>query len=108
MTTSEFAQIGAEQACGFRFEHWAAVRRCALVLYFVGLVVWSYNYGIPVQRELVIVWVCGALACACIGRHPREMLRLVIDWPPMVIVLAAYDITRGAADSSASGSTSTR
>ena len=79
-----------------RFGHWPAVRRCALALYLVGFVVWSYNYGIPVQRELVIVWVCGALACACIGRHPREMLWLVIDWLPMVIVLGAYDVTRGA------------
>ena len=61
------------------------------------LVVWSYHYGIPVQRDLVILWVCGALACACIGRHPREMLQLVIDWAPMVIVLAAYDMTRGVA-----------
>ncbi len=25
-----------------------------------------------VQRALVIAWVCGALACACIGRHPRR------------------------------------
>ena len=69
-----------------------------LALYFVGLVVWSYNYGIPVQRDLVILWVCGALACACIGRHPREMLQLIVDWLPMVIVLGAYDFTRGAAD----------
>jgi hypothetical protein len=74
------------------------VRRAALALYFVGFVVWSYNYGIPVQRELVIVWVCGALACACLGRHPREMLVLIIDWGPMVIVLGAYDLTRGVAD----------
>ncbi len=26
------------------------------------------------------------------------MLRLIVDWLPMVIVLAAYDFTRGAAD----------
>jgi membrane-associated phospholipid phosphatase len=74
------------------------VRRAALALYAVGFVVWSYNYGIPVQRDLVILWVCGALACACIGRHPREMLQLIIDWLPMVLVFAAYDLTRGAAD----------
>lgn len=99
MSTSEFAQIGAEQATGFRFEHWRAVRWSALVAYFAALVVWSANYGIPVQRELVVVWTCGALACASIGRHPREILRLLADWVPMVIVLAAYDLTRGVADS---------
>jgi hypothetical protein len=99
VSTSEFAQVGAEQASGFRFEHWSAVRWCALVVYFVALVVWSAENGIPVQRELVIAWTCGALACASIGRHPREILRLVADWLPMVIVLAGYDLTRGAADS---------
>ena len=92
------SRAGSEAEPVLRFGHWPAVRRCALALYFVGFVVWSYNYGIPVQRELVIAWVCGALACACIGRHPREMLWLVIDWLPMVIVLGAYDVTRGAAD----------
>lgn len=99
VSTSEFAQIGADQASGFRFDHWSAVRRCALVGYFVALIVWSATYGIPVQRELVVTWTCGALACVSIGRHPREILRLLADWLPMVIVLAGYDLTRGAADS---------
>ena len=80
------------------FRHWPGVRRAALALYFVFFILWSAHYGIPVQRELVIAWVCGALACACIGRHPREMLQLIIDWLPMVLVLAAYDLTRGVAD----------
>jgi membrane-associated phospholipid phosphatase len=98
VSTSEFAQTGAERA-ELGFAHWEAVRRGALVLYFAALIVWSAHYGIPVQRELVIAWVCGALACACIGRPPRQMLRLVTDWLPIVVVLAAYDFTRGAADS---------
>ena len=34
------------------------------------LVAWSAYYGIPVQRELVIAWICGALACASLGRPP--------------------------------------
>lgn len=99
MTTTDFAQVGAEQATDFRFAHWEAVRRCALGLYFVSLVAWSAHYGIPVQRELVIAWTCGALACASLGRHRRQILQLVLDWLPMVLVLGAYDFTRGAADS---------
>ena len=47
----------------------------------------------------MIAWVCGALACNSIGRHPREILQIVIDWLPIVLVLCAYDFTRGAADS---------
>jgi len=91
--------VGAEEATDFRFAHWPLVRRCALVLYVVALVAWSARYGVPVQRELVIAWTCGALACHSIGRHPREILQIVVDWLPIVLVLCVYDLTRGAADS---------
>ncbi|MGN6255686.1 MAG: phosphatase PAP2 family protein [Solirubrobacterales bacterium] len=77
----------------------AVVRPCALALYLVALVLWSAHYGIPVQRELVILWICGALACASIGRPPREIVELLRDWLPIVLVLCAYDFSRGAADS---------
>ncbi|MBN9624204.1 MAG: hypothetical protein J0H06_14865, partial [Actinobacteria bacterium] len=98
MSSADLARAGSEAEPVLNFGHWPAVRRVALALYAVGFVVWSYNYGIPVQRDLVIAWVLGALGCACLGRHPREMLQLVIDWAPMIIVLGAYDLTRGAAD----------
>ncbi|MGV1047145.1 MAG: phosphatase PAP2 family protein [Solirubrobacterales bacterium] len=98
MSTAEFAHLRAERALYFRFQHWPLVRRCALGLYFAALVLWSASYGIPVQRELVILWTCGALACVSLGRHPREILQLVVDWLPIVLVLSAYDLTRGAAD----------
>ncbi len=78
---------------------WAVVRPYALGLYFLALVVWSAHYGIPVQRELVVLWTCGALACASIGRPSREILELLRDWLPLVLVLCAYDLSRGAADS---------
>ena len=99
MTTVEIGQAGAEQGAVLRFPHWAVVRWCALGLYFAGLGAWTAKYGIPVQRELVVLWTCGALACASLGRHPREILRLLGDWLPMVVVLCAYDFSRGAADS---------
>jgi hypothetical protein len=99
VSTTEFAYVGAEQGTDFRFAHWAVVRRCALGLFLVSLIAWSARFGIPVQRELVIAWTCGALACNSIGRHPREILQIVLDWLPIVAVLWAYDLTRGAADS---------
>lgn len=97
--TSEFAQARAEAAAPFRFGRWAAVRRGALLLYFCSLVAWSARYGIPVQRELVIAWTCGALACASLGRSPRRVRQIVLDWLPVAVVLCAYDFSRGAADS---------
>jgi hypothetical protein len=100
LSTTDFAQVGAEPAAAdFRFAHWPLVRRCALGAYFVLLIAWSARYGVPVQRELVILWVCGALACASIGQQPREILQIVLDWLPIVVVLGVYDLTRGAADS---------
>jgi membrane-associated phospholipid phosphatase len=99
MPTGEFSETGVEQAPDFRFASWAVLRPYALGLYFVALILWTAAYGIPVQRELVILWTCGALACASIGRPPREIVQLVLDWLPIVAVLWIYDLTRGAADS---------
>ena len=99
VTATDSAHLKAEDAADSGFGHWVAVRRSLLVLYFISLGVWSAHYGIPVQRELVVAWVWGALACASLGRPWREVLRLVRDWLPMLILLSAYDFTRGAADS---------
>jgi membrane-associated phospholipid phosphatase len=99
MGTGEFAENSREQAADFRFASWAWLRPYALGLYLIVLVFWTASNGIPTQRELVILWTCGALACASIGRPPREILQLVVDWLPIVAVLWAYDLTRGAADS---------
>jgi hypothetical protein len=99
LSTTDFAQVGTEPAADFRFAHWSVVRRCALAIYCVALIAWSAHYGIPVQRELVILWVCGALGCASIGQPPRQILQIVVDWLPIVLVLCVYDFTRGAADS---------
>ena len=104
MATVEFAELGAElgteqTAAELRFPYWAVIRRCALGLYVPALIAYTVAYGIPVQRELVIAWTCGALACASIGRPPREIVQLVVDWLPLVLILSIYDFTRGSADS---------
>lgn len=99
MSAGKSAEATVDRAAEFRFASWAVLRPYALGLYFVGLILWTASNGIPTQRELVILWTCGALACASIGRPPREILQLVIDWLPIVAVLWAYDLTRGAADS---------
>jgi len=99
VSSGEYVEKRGDQAAEFRFASWAVLRPYAFGLYAVALVLWTATYGIPVQRELVILWTCGALACASIGRPPREILQLVLDWLPIVAVLWIYDLTRGAADS---------
>lgn len=99
MSTTELTPAAAEQAAALRPPRWVLVRRVALALYFAGLVLWTARYGVPVQRELVILWVCGALACASLGRSWRQVRLLLFDWLPIAAVLCAYDYTRGAADS---------
>jgi membrane-associated phospholipid phosphatase len=99
MATAEFAELRTEQVPVVRFPHRATVRWCAAGLYAVVLIAWTAVYGVPAQRELVIAWTCGALACASIGRPPRQILQLVLDWLPLVAALGVYDLSRGAADS---------
>lgn len=99
MTSTDVAEVAADRAVGAGFRHWPAVRAGALALYLVVLVAWSAHYGVPVQRELVVAWTCGALGCASLGRSPRQIVQIVRDWLPLVAILLAYDFTRGAADS---------
>ena len=69
MTTTDARPVGPERGADAQFAHWATVRRCALAAYLAALVAWSAYYGIPIQRELVILWVCGALVCVSLGRQ---------------------------------------
>jgi len=98
MPSGEYAENPREPEAEFRFASLGVLRPYAFGVYVIALVLWTATYGIPVQRELVILWTCGALACVSIGRPPREILQLVLDWLPVVAVLWVYDLTRGAAD----------
>ncbi len=74
------------------------IRLVLLALYGVIALVVFMNVGVPFDREGVILWTCGALALACIGRPVREAFILVRDWLPFTLFLILYDYTRGAAD----------
>lgn len=76
----------------------ARVRLVLLVLYGLVALVVFWDVGVPFDREGVILWTCGALLIACIGRPPRDALVLVRDWIPFTLFLLAYDYTRGMAD----------
>jgi membrane-associated phospholipid phosphatase len=101
MGTAEAAEArpAAAGALGTPRFRATVVRRIALVVYGLVFLVSCLTWGIPLARELVIGWICGALACASIGRSKREIGQVLGDWVPLAAILVVYDLSRGAADS---------
>ncbi len=99
MNVVEGVTVDAQPTAELAYPHWPIIRRVVLVAYVAALGAYVGVFGVPAQRELVIAWVVGGLACLSLGRPAREIGQLLIDWLPIVAVLAVYDLTRGAADS---------
>jgi len=101
MTVPELDIAGpasAEPSDSLRRTALTRLRLVLLAAYGVIALVTFWNVGVPFDREAVILWTCGALALACVGRPVREALILVRDWIPFTLFLLLYDYTRGAAD----------
>jgi hypothetical protein len=75
------------------------VRRIALATYAFVLLLWCNEYGVPIGHDYIFLWIFIGLACASIGRTWRSILHLLIDWGPFLLVVIAYDLSRGWADS---------
>jgi membrane-associated phospholipid phosphatase len=74
---------------------WRIVRALATVAYLVvtGLVV--RKTGIPIDREIIIVWLIGLALMSMLGRNWRQALLVVASWLPFLIALYFYDRARG-------------
>jgi hypothetical protein len=75
------------------------MRWVALGTYAVVLFLWCMEYGVPIGHDYVFVWIIIGLACASIGRTWKSMVHLLVDWGPFLLVVIAYDLSRGWADS---------
>jgi hypothetical protein len=73
------------------------IRTTVFVAYFALLVWWFGRAGVALDKRVVVLLVCGALAIGCIGRPPAEARRLVLDWLPFLGVLLLYDFARSMA-----------
>jgi membrane-associated phospholipid phosphatase len=73
------------------------VRTAAFVVYCVVLVWWFGSAGVALDKRVVVLLVCGALAIGCIGRPASEARRLLFDWLPFLAVLLLYDFARSMA-----------
>ena len=59
---------------------------------------WCGKYGVPIGHDYIFLWIIIGLACASIGRTWKSMVHLLIDWGPFLLVVIAYDLSRGWAD----------
>ncbi len=55
-------------------------------------------WGLPLSHDSQLLWILYALACLSLT-DPRRWLRgALLDWLPLMAILVAYDLLRGAAD----------
>lgn len=71
------------------------LRIVALTAWAIALVVVCSRNGIPVDRNLLIIWTITGLLAASIGRRP--LWTVPRDWLALAAALIAYDLSRGAA-----------
>ena len=70
-----------------------------VLLTYIAVFLWSIvEYGIPVDRIAVLLWMFGAFACASLGRNREQVIQMLRDWALMVVIYMAYDYSRGTAD----------
>lgn len=75
------------------------VGRWVLVAAYVAFVlVWWKRNGVPLERLQILGWIAGGLLLATTGRRNGGPWPIVRDWLPIGVVLAAYDLSRGVAD----------
>lgn len=100
MTTAEFSELrgGDETYPAEDAPRLVAVRRAAICIYAAALVASSLTWGVPLQTQLVMLWIVGALGCASIGRPRAEVIQIAKDWAPLAGILLVYDFSRGVVD----------
>jgi hypothetical protein len=54
--------------------------------------------GLPTDRVVLLTWVLAVLATQSVGRGWAALVRLLVDWVPLMALLLLYDLSRGMAD----------
>ena len=71
----------------------------------IGFVAYTATVGLPTKRSNVIAWLLLAIVALGVANPRRTARALVIDWSPLILFLAGYDLLRGASDSGRVGHT---
>jgi hypothetical protein len=74
------------------------VRWGAPLLYLVALSAYMWREGVPVGRERLLVWIVLGLLALSTANLGGWFRGVVVDWFPLALVLAVYDLLRGRAD----------
>ncbi|MGA5541189.1 phosphatase PAP2 family protein [Mycobacterium sp. NPDC051198] len=72
------------------------LRYCAITVWAAVVIYRTVTDGFAFNRELLLLYIATGLLVASIGQG-RRMLYVIRDWLPFALVLAAYDLSRGAA-----------
>jgi hypothetical protein len=81
-----------------RFRELLAQRRVAIPLFVFAFAIYWYFVGLPTDPMLAALWLwLGTIAWSS-DKPWRHHLGFLRDWLPIVVVLVAYDYSRGLAD----------
>ncbi|MDP9240680.1 MAG: phosphatase PAP2 family protein [Actinomycetota bacterium] len=73
-------------------------RILAITVYLVAVLVYWKTIGLPTDPVLIFLFLWVAIAAWNAAAPWREHLRFVRDWAPLIVVIVAYNFSRGAAD----------
>jgi hypothetical protein len=74
------------------------IRWIAPALYVAALSAYMWLEGIPVGRERLLVWIVLGLLALSTANLAGWVRGVVLEWLPLALVLAVYDLLRGHAD----------
>jgi hypothetical protein len=73
------------------------IRWPATAIWFVTLLYQWVKYGVPIERETLILWIGTGLIFSTLGIRPTWTV--IVDWLPFAAFLLVYDYSRGIAES---------
>ncbi|MCA1693740.1 MAG: phosphatase PAP2 family protein, partial [Actinobacteria bacterium] len=74
------------------------LRLAALIAYAIAVVVYWKQLGLPTDPVLIFLFLWVGIAAWNVAAPWRDHLRFARDWAPLIVVLVAYNFSRGAAD----------
>jgi hypothetical protein len=77
----------------------AYVRWAAPAAYLVALALAITFRGLPTSRDALFLWILLGLLAASLTNIRRWLRSVIVEWLPFGLILFAYDLLRGSADS---------